>query len=329
MPLIESAARFVVQRCRRIQPMRVTRNSSDVVPGETAVTIGNFDGVHRGHQAVLALLMDQARQRRLRPCVVTFEPHPREFFAPDAAPTRLTSLREKLELLSGQGVQQVHVCRFDYDFARRTAQAFIEETLVRQLGARWVMIGDDFRFGARRQGDYDLLRSSGGALGITVARMATASADGVRISSTRIRQALEAGELERAAELLGRRYAMSGRVIQGARLGGTLGFPTANLRVRHNRPPMMGIFVVEVQGLVAGTALPGVASLGLRPTVEAGGQALLEVHLLDFSGDLYGKHIRVVFLKKLRDEEKYPDLETLKRQISRDAEDARQYFATH
>lgn len=305
--------------------MLVTREASAPSQVECAVTIGNFDGVHRGHSAVLSVLIEQARQRNLRSCVVTFEPHPREFFAPDSAPTRLTSLREKIELLAVAGVEQVHICRFNFDFARRTAEAFVQELLLRRLRSRWVMIGDDFRFGARRMGDYSLLRTLSLAHGFSVERMPTVADQGARISSTRVRRALGEGDLQQAAQLLGRPYSMSGKVVRGARLGRTLGYPTANIRVRHNRPPMLGIFVVEVQGL-GDHALPGVASLGRRPTVTDAGEALLEVHLFDFNQDLYGRHVRVVFLKKLRDEEKYPDLDTLTRQIARDVAQARQHF---
>lgn len=305
--------------------MLVTRDACAASPVDCAVTIGNFDGVHRGHKGVLAVLSEQAGQRELRSCVVTFEPHPREYFTPLEAPVRLTSLREKIELLREAGVDQVHVCRFDAAFARLTPEAFVERYLVRKLRARWVMIGDDFRFGARRAGDHDLLCTLGQAHGFEVQRMSTVTDEAVRISSTQVRQALQAGDLQRATHLLGRRYSMSGRVARGARLGRTLGFPTANLRVKHNRPPTLGIFVVEVLG-VAERALPGVASLGYRPTVAQMGEAVLEVHLLDFNQDLYGRHLRVVFLEKLRDEEKYPDLDTLTRAIALDVERARRYF---
>jgi len=305
--------------------MLVTRDASAAATVECAVTIGNFDGVHRGHQAVLSVLVNQARERGLRSCVVTFEPHPREYFAPREAPARLSSLREKIESLDAAGVGQVHVCRFDAAFAVMTPEAFVEGLLVNRLRARWVMIGDDFRFGARRAGDLGLLRTLGREHGFDVGHMPTVAEGAVRISSTQVRQALWAGDLHRAAHLLGRRYSMSGRVVRGARLGRTLGFPTANLRVRHGRPPMLGIFVVEVHG-VGARALPGVASLGYRPTVVQEGEVILEVHLLDFDQDIYGEHVRVEFLEKLRDEEKYPDLDTLKQRIARDVEQARRRF---
>ena len=306
--------------------MLVTRSPSALARGECAVTIGNFDGVHRGHQAVVSMLLAQARARRLRSCVVTFEPHPREFFAPDKAPTRLTSLREKVELLFDAGVEQVHVCRFNFDFARRTAHQFVQDVLVDQLGAKWVLIGDDFRFGARRLGDYDLLCKLSSEQGFSVERMPTLAEDGIRISSTQVRQTLWKGDLDAAARLLGRPYRMSGRVVRGQQLGRTLGFPTANVQMKHNRPPMLGIFVVAVEGIAA-APLPAVASLGVRPTVDDSGRPILEVHLLDFNEQIYGRHVRVVFLKKLRDEEKYPDLRTLTRQIALDVAHAKQYFA--
>ncbi len=306
--------------------MLVTRNSSAVAQGECAVTIGNFDGVHRGHQAVLSILINQARARGLRPCVITFEPHPREFFAPDSAPTRLTSLREKLELLRDAGVEQVHICRFNYDFARRSAEQFVERVLLNQLRARWVMVGDDFRFGARRLGDYELLCKMGEAKGFSVERMPTLAESGARVSSTRVRQALWNGDLRRAEQLLGRPYSMSGRVVHGEQFGRTLGFPTANVQMQHNRPPLLGIFVVEVEGIKQ-HSLPGVASLGMRPTVDNSGKPVLEVHLFDFNEQIYGKHVRVQFLKKLRDEEKYADLASLTRQIAIDVEQARNHFA--
>jgi riboflavin kinase/FMN adenylyltransferase len=290
-----------------------------------ALTIGNFDGVHLGHRAMVGLLTDAARQRQLVSCVMTFEPHPREFFAPDRAPTRLTSLREKLELLAQLGVEQVHVRRFDYDFARISAEAFVEEVLVAGLGVRWVLVGDDFRFGARRQGDVAMLREVLARRGVEVAQMQTVSLDATRVSSTAVRERLARGDLHGAAQLLGRPYSISGRVVGGERLGKRLGFPTANLQMKHNRPPLAGIFVVEVSGL-GERPLEGVASLGVRPTVKEGGAPVLEVHLLDFTRDIYGEHLQVRFLHKLRDEEKFADLESLKRHIATDVEDARRFF---
>jgi riboflavin kinase/FMN adenylyltransferase len=290
-----------------------------------ALTIGNFDGVHLGHRAMIDRTREAARRLGVACCVMTFEPHPREFFAPDQAPTRLTSLREKLEVLRGLGVDCTLVCRFDYDFARTGAEEFIERILVQGLGVRWVLVGDDFRFGARRQGDYNVLAAAGRERGFEVARMPTVAVDAVRVSSTAVRERLAAGELQAAARLLGRPYSISGRVVRGDGIGRQLGFATANVRMRHNRPPLNGIFVVEVLGL-GERPLPGVASLGVRPTVTDGGPAVLEVHLLDFEREIYGAHLTVRFLHKLRDEEKYPDLATLTRAIARDVENARGFF---
>jgi riboflavin kinase/FMN adenylyltransferase len=290
-----------------------------------ALTIGNFDGVHLGHQAMIERVTRAARERSIASCVMTFEPHPREFFAPDQAPTRLTSLREKLELFAGLGLDQVLVCRFDYDFARVSAEEFVARILVQGLAVRWVLVGDDFRFGARRGGDFDLLVRCGREQGFAVVRMDTCAVDGLRVSSTAVRERLAAGDLAGPTRLLGRPYSISGRVVRGDRLGVQLGFPTANVRLEHNRPPVMGIFVVEVLGL-GRVPLPGVASLGVRPTVKTGGAPVLEVHLFDFDRDVYGRRVQVRFLHKLRDEEKYPDLATLTAAIARDVERAKAYF---
>jgi riboflavin kinase/FMN adenylyltransferase len=292
-----------------------------------ALTIGNFDGVHLGHQAMLGRLEDEARRRGVPGCVMTFEPHPREFFAPDQAPTRLTSLREKLELLESFGVDRVQLMRFSFDFAKITAEDFLNRILVRGLGVRWVLVGDDFRFGARRAGDREMLEREAPRHGFEVAEMESFTLEGLRVSSTAVREALAAGDLALAGRLLGRPYSISGRVVGGDRLGKKIGFPTANIQLKHNKPPVSGIFVVQVRGL-GERALPGVASLGTRPTVHADGKPTLEVHLFDFDRSIYGAHLRVDFLAKLRDEEKYPDLQTLTRQIGRDVENARRYFFT-
>jgi riboflavin kinase/FMN adenylyltransferase len=305
--------------------MVIQRHPPHQAAAPVALTIGNFDGVHVGHRAMIDRLRDSARRLGVTPCVMTFEPHPREFFAPDQAPTRLTSLREKLEVLAELGVEQVLVCRFDYDFARIAPDAFVERFLVRGLGARWVLVGDDFRFGARRQGDYDLLTAAGRAHGFEVARMGSVTVDGVRVSSTAVRERLAAGDLQAAARLLGRPYSISGRVVRGDGIGRKLGYATANVSMRHNRPPLSGIFVVEVLG-VSEAPMAAVASLGVRPTVSDSGRSVLEAHLFDFHGDLYGRHLTVRFLHKLRDEEKYPDLPTLTAAIGRDVENARAYF---
>lgn len=292
-----------------------------------ALTIGNFDGVHLGHQAMLARLEAEARRRGVPACVMTFEPHPREFFAPDQAPTRLTSLREKLELLESFGVDRVQLIRFSFEFARIAAEDFLNRILVRGLGVRWILVGDDFRFGARRAGDREMLEREAPSHGFEVAEMESFTLEGLRVSSTAVREALAAGDLPLAGRLLGRPYSISGRVVGGDKLGKKIGFPTANIQLKHNKPPVSGIFVVQVRGL-GERALPGVASLGTRPTVHADGKPTLEVHLFDFDRSIYGAHLRVDFLAKLRDEEKYPDLQALTRQIGRDVENARSYFLT-
>jgi len=292
-----------------------------------AVTIGNFDGLHLGHQAMLARLQDVARTRGLPSCVLSFEPHPREFFTPEQAPARLSSLREKAECLQQLGIDRLHVFRFDRAFSALTAEAFIEQVLGRTLQARYVLVGDDFRYGAKRAGDFALLESLGQPLGFDAEFLPTVEIAGERASSTAVRNALAAGQLEHAARLLGRPYSISGRVVHGDKLGRDIGFPTANIQLRHNRPPLMGIFAVELHGL-NGAPLAGVASLGKRPTVKSPDAVpVLEVHLFDFNADIYGRRVRVSFLHKLRDEEKYPDLDSLVAQIKRDVDNAKHYLA--
>lgn len=291
-----------------------------------AVTIGNFDGLHLGHKAMLARLQDVARTRGLPACVLSFEPHPREFFTPEQAPARLSSLREKAECLRRLGIDRLHVFRFDRAFSALGAEAFVDRVLGETLQARYVLVGDDFRFGAKRAGDFALLQKMGSTLGFDAEFLPTVEVAGERSSSTAVRAALAAGELDHAARLLGRPYSISGRVVHGDKLGRDIGFPTANIQLKHNRPPLMGIFAVEVAGL-NGKPLPGVASLGKRPTVKNPDAApVLEVHLFDFNADIYGRRVRVDFLKKLRDEEKYPDLDSLVTQIHRDVAAAKTYL---
>jgi riboflavin kinase/FMN adenylyltransferase len=230
-----------------------------------------------------------------------------------------------LELLSTQCVDLAYVCRFNYALAQTSSEEFVRRILVEGLRVRWLLVGDDFRFGARRAGDIVLLRQYAARYGYEVEAMSSVTMNGERISSTAVRDALAGGELARAARLLGRPYSISGRVVEGDRLGRRLGFPTANIQMRHNRPPLSGIFVVEVTG-VRDRPVDGVASLGVRPTVKARGTPVLEAHLLDFDEDLYGRHLRVDFLHKLRDERKFADLDTLTRQIGCDADNARDFF---
>lgn len=292
-----------------------------------ALTVGNFDGVHLGHQALLAELRLAAQTRGLQTAVVIFEPHPREFFTPQQAPARLTSLREKLQFFAALGIDRVHVCRFNARFAQMTAAAFIH-ALHDPLSAEFVLIGDDFRFGNGRLGDFALMEKIAAERGFDVQAVHSVMHDGVRISSTAIRAALSAGQLRTAQRYLGRHYSMSGRVVHGDQVGRKLGFPTANIQVKHARLPLSGIYVVQVHAEGLGV-LQGVASLGVRPTVKQDARPVLEVHLFEFEQQIYGKHLRVEFLQKLRDEEKYPDLETLTRQIALDVEHAKKWFEQH
>jgi riboflavin kinase/FMN adenylyltransferase len=306
--------------------MQVFRGIPERADQPAVLTIGNFDGVHRGHQALLKLLTDKARALGVRAVVLTFEPHPREYFSPADAPARLASLREKLLLLAVCGVDRVHVCRFDARFAAQPASSFIDDTLMRGLGVRHLFIGDDFRFGARRQGDFAMLRAAGERHGFGVETMPTLEVEGERVSSSAVRAALSAGELDHAARLLGRPYSIAGRVTHGDKLGRQLGFPTANIQMKHRQPALTGVYAVRVEGL-ADAAVAGVANVGVRPTATDAGRARLEVHLLDWQQDCYGAHIRVHFLHKLRNEQKFPSLDALKAQIGRDAETARAWFA--
>ncbi len=296
-----------------------------------ALTIGNFDGVHRGHRALLARVADAAARLGVDSAVMTFEPHPREYFAHLAgdesrAPHRIANLRDKLQALEHCGVDRVIVEHFSARFAAMPAERFIDDVLVGGLHVKWLIVGDDFRFGARRAGDLALLVEAGRRHGFEVVSLPTVMHEDTRISSSEVRTALAAGNFARAQDLLGHPYAISGHVQHGRKLGRTIGFPTLNLRIAHKRPAVSGIFVVQVHGL-GERPLPAVASLGVRPTVEDNGRVLLEVHVFDFSGNCYGKLIRVEFLKKLRDEAKYDDLDSLTRAIDADARAAREFFA--
>ena len=306
--------------------MRVQRDLTIAPGGPVALTIGNFDGVHRGHQAMLTRLVEAAEDLRLPPAVLTFDPHPREFFAPSAAPPRLSSLRTKLELLRAYGVAIAYVARFDGRLASLSAAEFVSTVLERGLETRWLLVGEDFRFGRARQGDLAFLRAS--TRHFSVEAMRTIAVNGERASSTAVRAALAAGDLARAAALLGRNYTIGGHVAHGEKLGRGLGFPTANIALRR-RPALGGIFAARVHGLPGGPPRAGVASVGVRPTIKADGKPIAEVFLFDFDESIYGRRITVEFLHKLRDEERYPDLDALTRQIGRDVEHAREYFAAH
>ena len=303
-----------------------------------ALTIGNFDGVHRGHQAMLALLRSEAQHRGLPSCVMTFEPHPRDYFArvahkPELAPARIATLRDKLSELERCGIQQTIVLRFDQAFASQSPQAFIDDVLVRGLGTRYVLVGDDFRFGAKRAGDYATLDAAGQGAGFDVARMNSYEVRGLRVSSSAVRAALAEGDMTQVAALLGRPYSMSGHVVHGRKLGRDLGFPTLNLRFSHPKPAALGIYAVQVHG-ITDAPLDGVASLGKRPTVDDSGRVLLEVYCLAWPEVLgaeggYGKLVRVDLLHKLRDEARFDGLEALTAAIQQDTVDARAFLAAH
>jgi riboflavin kinase/FMN adenylyltransferase len=306
-----------------------------------ALTIGNFDGVHRGHQAMLALLKGEAQQRGVPTCAMTFEPHPRDYFAgvahkPELAPARVGTLRDKLTELARCGVDQVVVLPFGARLAALSPQAFIEDVLVKGLGAQYILVGDDFRFGAKRAGDYAMLDAAGGSQGFDVARMNSYEVHGLRVSSSAVREALGQGRMADVARLLGRPYRISGHVVHGRKLGRELGFSTINLRFAHWKPAASGIFVVQVHGL-GEQPLPGVANLGVRPSLDPddvnGGRVLLETHCLDWPSGLgqdgaYGKIVRVELLHKLHDELKYDSLDALKAGIARDCMEARAFLAS-
>ena len=307
--------------------MQVFRGVPERATSSTVLTIGNFDGVHLGHRALLDELKAKARALALPATVLTFEPHPRELFAPDQAPARLASMRDKLELLAECGVDRVHVCRFDRKLASLTAEQFIEQILVRGLSVRHLIIGDDFRFGKARGGDFVMLQKAGNDHRFVVEAMPTVDFGGLRVSSSAVRDALAAGDIERAERLLGRPFVIAGRVMDGKKIGRTIGFPTANIQVRRKRLPLSGVFAVTVSGVDA-RPLPGAANIGVRPTVAEGLKPVLEVHLLDFDRDIYGCHVDVNFMHKLRSEAKFESLDALKAQIARDVAEVRAYFTT-
>lgn len=317
---------------------------------QCALTIGNFDGVHRGHQAMLALLKNEAAHRGVPSCVMTFEPHPRDFFAklhnkPELAPARIANLRDKLLELERCGIDQVVVLPFDARLASQTPEDFIQSVLVKGLGVQYLLVGDDFRFGAKRAGDYSMLDAAGQRLGFDVARMNSYEVHGLRVSSSAVRSALNSGNMPEVTRLLGRPFSISGHVIHGRKLGRSLGasqsggddgFRTLNLRFDHDKPAASGIFAVQVHSLAA-QALTGVANLGKRPSLDPtdvnGGRVLLEVHCFDWPAHLgaeegYGKIIRVDLLHKLHDELKYDSFEALTMGIAKDSDDARAYFAS-
>ena len=296
--------------------MQIFRHIPSLQQQPCALAIGNFDGMHLGHQALLQRLNASAKSLSLRSAVMTFEPHPREFFAPDTAPARLSSLREKLEHFAEAGVQTTYVCRFNRQLARLTPQEFMQHILRDALNAQAILVGDDFRFGAMRAGSVlDFMEAKFNLISLPQVNL-----DGARVSSTRVRSALASGALQEAGLLLGRPYSMSGKVVYGAQLGRQLGFPTANVHMRHERPALKGVYAVKLDGLNA------VANLGVLPTIGGVSKLKLEVHVLDFNANLYGKHVHVEFVHKIRDEMKFDGLEALKAQIALDVESARDFF---
>lgn len=305
--------------------MRIIRGLPRQADTPIALTIGNFDGVHRGHQAMLSRLIEAAEDLRLEPSVLTFDPHPREFFARDQAPPRISTRRAKLELLRDAGVARTIIARFDGALSRMSPQAFVEQVLVARLGVRWVLVGNDFRFGHGRAGDLVVLRQC--AQTFSVEAMATVSVNGERVSSSAVRDALAHGDLARAERLLGRPFMISGRVAHGDKRGRELGFPTANIALQ-GPGAVRGIFTVRVHGLGA-TPRAAVASIGVRPTITDAGKPLLEVFIFDFDAPIYGRRIGVEFLHKLRDEARYETLDALTRQIRTDVAQARDWFSTH
>ena len=305
--------------------MQIFRHFPLALAEPCALAIGNFDGLHLGHQALLVKLLETAKQQKLKSAVMTFEPHPREFFMPAQAPARLTSLREKLERFADAGVEIVYLCRFDKKFAALSSEDFLEKILLRSVNAKAVLVGEDFRFGAGRRGGIADIANAGLNL-ISLPQVNSLEVNSIessvqqRVSSTRVRDALAAGQLQVAKGLLGRAYSISGKVVRGAQLGRKLGFPTANVHMRHERPALTGVYAVKLDGL------EGVANLGVRPTVSGVPKLLLEVHLFDFNGDLYDRHVHVEFFHKIRDEMKFDGLAALSAQIAKDAQVARNFF---
>jgi len=288
-------------------------------------TIGNFDGVHRGHQQVIANLRVASQRLGLPSTVISFEPLPREFFAPEQSPPRLTRFREKFTALADQQVDQFLCMRFSQRLACQDPQEFIQQILVDGLGVKYLVVGDDFRFGKDRAGDFAMLKAAGEQHGFEVVDTQTVVSENTRISSTGIREALTAGDMPQAAELLGRGYTMAGRVAHGEKRGREMGYPTANIAIHRKETPVSGIFVTRMFGLVEGP-VDGVSSLGVRPTFEGDGKAVLEVHLFDFKRMIYGQNVVVEFLHKIRDEEKFDNMEALIEKIHEDADLAREWF---
>jgi riboflavin kinase / FMN adenylyltransferase len=296
--------------------MQVFRHLPSTPCSPLALAIGNFDGMHLGHQALLRRLIDLAKTKKLTPAVMTFEPHPREFFTPLNAPERLSNLREKLERFEVCGVEKVFVWAFNRNFAAISAQDFMQNILREKLNVSSILVGEDFKFGAKRVGTVADFKLNG----FDLISMPQINLNSERVSSTSVRHALAKGDLNLAKQLLGRNYSISGKIVHGAKRGRELGFPTANIHMRHERPALTGVYAVKLDGLNS------VANLGVRPTISGVPKLLLEVHVLDFDGDLYGKHVHVEFMHKIREEMKFDSLDALKAHIAKDIDVARNYF---
>ncbi len=288
------------------------------------LTIGNFDGVHRGHQVVLKKLKQEGERLGLPVIVMIFEPQPLEMFIADSAPVRLTRLRDKVKYISQAGIDYLLCVKFNLNFATNSAQMFINQLLIKKLGVQSLIVGDDFHFGIGRKGDAMLLHQAGKQYGFKVINTSSFCADGQRISSTAIRDALNGDSLSLAENFLGHPYSISGRVVQGNKLGRTIGFPTANLHIKRQRVPVKGVYIVEVHGLKP-NAIPGIANIGTRPTFS-GIYQQLEVHLLDITMDMYKRHLDVILRMKLRNEERFASIDALKQQITNDVAMARKFF---
>ncbi len=306
--------------------MKFIRQFDELDGNGSVLTIGAFDGLHRGHHEILARVLESARERELQSLVLSFEPTPKEFFSKQKSPARLMRFREKFLALQALGIDVFCCPRFDLSIANLSADDFVKKLLVDRLGVRHLIVGDDFHYAKNREGDFRALTESGYYYGFDVSQTPSIEVDGQRVSSTLIRELLRSGDMQGARKMLGRPFSMSGRVIRGKQLGRTLGFPTANLAISRRVSPVHGIYAVRVRGL-GSAALPAVASIGTRPTVD-NGRVLLEVHLFDFSDDIYGKPIEVEFVEFLRPEEKFDDLDTLVEQMHRDADNARTILAT-
>ena len=294
--------------------MQVFRHINQKYP-PSFLTIGNYDGIHLGHQAILKKLISESRSNNLLSSVMTFEPHPKEFFSPKLAPKRIISLREKLEYFDELKIDQVFIVNFNDEFSRKSYLDFIE-ILKKNIQAKKIIIGNDFRFGKQREGNIDKLIDNS----VDVCVMNKIEYKGERVSSTIIRDSLAAGDLKRAAMLLGRSYSISGKVVHGDKRGREIGFPTANIHMFHNRPPLKGVFAVKLNNMY------GVANLGVRPTIAGFSKLNLEVHLFNFSKNIYGKHAHVTFLKKIRDEKKFENIDALKKQIQIDIDNVKKFF---